>query len=189
MASVAEFPVDGATGPEIKQWAQRSIAAAGALGELPVWTLPESGNATPASLRLRRAALLFLLALPGTVRVDAAAERALQGSAVPHPFDVDEVLRRSSTWHSFFGGGRDAHPGQDVYWQDYYELRGSTDVLVFSGSRRGWGAMIIANFATESCRVTDGMICAASDNPYGERDLTSDNDFLPAVTTIWLAAK
>ena len=49
--------------------------------------------------------------------------------------------------------------------------------------------MIIANFATESCRVTDGMICVASDNPYGERDLTSDNDFLPAVTTIWLAAK
>lgn len=50
-------------------------------------------------------------------------------------------------------------------------------------------AMIIANFTTESCRVTDGMICVASDIPYGEPDLTSDNDLLPPVTTIWLAGK
>ena len=141
-------------------------------GELPVWTLPESGNATPASLRLRRAAPCSFWRCrgpSGLTRRRACTSRK-RGSP---PFDVDEVLRRSSTWHSFFGGGRDAHPGQDVYWQDYYELRGRRTFSCFR-LPKGLGARSSRISLLLSRVVTDGMICVASDNPYGERDLTSD---------------
>lgn len=187
MVSVAEFPL-GVGGPAIKSWVQQSIAAAGALGELPVWTLPDPGYETSSSLRMRRAALLFLLALPGTVKLDVAEERALQGSEAPPPFDVDEVLRRVSV-ERHYAGGWESRAGQDVYWQDDNYRSGTVDALIFSGAKSYWGCLVIANFGVGECYVTDGTICVASDRPYGGTDPTSDNDFLPPFTTIWLAAK
>lgn len=189
VVSTAEFPGGDPTGPEIKSWVQQSIAQFGARNEFPRWTLPEPIDEAPASLRMRRAALLFLHALPGTVYLDPAAERELQGAEAPAPFDVDEVLRRAGEEPSHLAGGRGAHPGQDVHWQDYYQRYGLNDVLIFSGSRSDWGSMTIANFGREACPVTDGMICVASDRPYGGLDPTSDNDLLPPLTTIWLASK
>ena len=69
----------------------------------------------------------------GDRQVDAAAERALQSEA--------RFPTRSTSMRCYAARVRGIpsseavgmHPGQDVYWQDYYELRGSTDVLVFSG--------------------------------------------------------
>lgn len=183
---------EGATSAEsIREFVEAALAQAAKRGEYPVWQLPDPTSSDPAYLRWRRAALLLLLALPGRVEVDVTAEREVQGLQAPPPFDVDEILRlvEGQPWYRFAEHG--IHPRSVfVDWENYYW--DEPCIVMFEPKAQGqtsWGAFVIANLSDRPYPVTDGSIVVASDWPAGPEDPTSDNDLLPPMTTIWLAAK
>lgn len=148
--------------------------------------LPEMTSATPAQLRLRRTGLLFLLALPGQVTIDVQAECELQRDHTDEATNPEAIIRSASGEREFFRGAGSAitvlSDGNDRggWWQPG---------LVVTYPRKYLGILNIANFTDRPCPLPDGAVVLASDNPKGPVDHTSDNDMLPARTTVWLAGK
>lgn len=186
MSRVEVFPLAPPSIPELRRWIDDAIQRAWQRGQEPVWALPEPSLLTPEALRLRRAALLFILALPGSVQLDVEAERALQSDHVSAPYDVDSILdHAASKTHRLVW--RAVPPGTGVSWHENAG-KGMDGVIAFE-CKFSRGALTQANFGEEPCHVTDGSIDLASDNPYGLLDPFSDSDRLPPLTTIWLARK
>lgn len=178
---LAYFPDGAPTGLEIKDWVDHCLAAAKERGEPPRWALAREIDTTPAGLRRRRAALLFLLALPGTVSGDANHERDLHEGATSPGYSFDEIMERVRVKI------RPLSLRDELIWHPHW-VTGAVDAIAFEcRAEDGW--MTLGNFSSTGCRVTDGTITVASDLPYGDRNLTSDNDDLPPLTTIWLARK
>lgn len=183
------FPAGTPTGDQVRGFIDRSLALEARWDRFPRWCLSEpSGEPTSTELRARRAALLLLLRMPGTLHLDLESEVGVYAADPAPPFGLETLLQRVADAMPHFNRTvSDAQPSE-VYidWNyEYYGHRGQHDVVVAEPKVRGQassGAFTIANFSDESVGVTEDYITIATDS-------SPNMDSLPPLATFWLSAK
>lgn len=126
--------------------------------------------------------LLVALALPGLSQVDRSVEEEAHRS-------VDDIGGLASLVECFQAAHD--HPGvhlpYEFEWLDWDTYENTPGQLVFL--LRQLPGMVVANLSEVDAYLSDGMVLAQSHPGWGASNPTSDNDFLPPLTTCWFAPK
>ncbi|EFC85607.1 hypothetical protein [Parafrankia sp. EUN1f] len=157
----------------LRAFVDDTIHEAAWAGRAPTWRLPPARDpGDEFVLQVRRAALLFMLMLPGEV-LGAAEERTIQGAnAHFNEALVQFLLRRD----------RRGDPRRLPRWIGGWSAwRDANSVIAFEVD----GFDVLANFGSRPAAVPDGSLIAASDEGADSDSLEG----LPPFATILFASK